>query len=414
MKRIVRFLMLSVFFLSGAWRIEAQNSAFTFQGKLADAGSPANGQYDLQINLYDALTGGTLLGTLTLDNVVVNQGIFGVRLDYGTDVFTSNAGRYLEIGVRPGVSTGGFTTISPRQELTASPYSIEAGHANRAQTADNLAGLPPTSYLRSDTNQFFSGAKLTVGAASILDVQGSLYGNGANLTNLNAASITGGVFDNNRLPSNIARRNEENIFTKFVQFNVPPFASGEFITNLGANNIATGTLDDTRLSSNIPKLNTGNTFTAVNNNFTGRISAGSLSVGTGLPITKILTASATLDFGSNRILQQVLSISVPGARVGDAVQLGIPANLLPQKSFPAIPADSTPASVATEPYIFQGYVSSADTVSVTFMYNLYMNGDGEPSLVRQPPNCLDIIGFYPYCINPPAGVFRVVVFSFAP
>lgn len=31
----------------------AQTTAFTYQGKLTDAGNPANGNYDLQLKLFD-------------------------------------------------------------------------------------------------------------------------------------------------------------------------------------------------------------------------------------------------------------------------------------------------------------------------------------------------------------------------
>ena len=37
----------------------AQTTAFTYQGKLTDAGNPANGNYDLQFKLFDTPTVGT-------------------------------------------------------------------------------------------------------------------------------------------------------------------------------------------------------------------------------------------------------------------------------------------------------------------------------------------------------------------
>jgi hypothetical protein len=36
----------------------AQSTAFTYQGKLTDAGNPANGTHDLQFRLFDTLIGG--------------------------------------------------------------------------------------------------------------------------------------------------------------------------------------------------------------------------------------------------------------------------------------------------------------------------------------------------------------------
>src|SRR5258708_22231931 len=40
-----------------------QTTTFTYQGRLTDGGTPANGPYDLQFNLYDALTNGSLQGS---------------------------------------------------------------------------------------------------------------------------------------------------------------------------------------------------------------------------------------------------------------------------------------------------------------------------------------------------------------
>src|SRR5580765_2445919 len=221
MKNIFTTFILVVFVSLSVLTADAQNSAFTFQGKLADAGVAANGPYDLQFTLFDKLIGGSVLGTVVKDDVIVTQGIFSVTLDYGTDVFTSGTTRYLEVSVRPGASTGSYTTITPRQQLTSSPYSIESTHAQQAATADQLAGLPPSSYLRSDTSQAFTGGDLTIGAASVLNVQGALLGDGSGLANLKADNISSGTVNDARLSANIPKLNAYNIFSGGAQFNSP-------------------------------------------------------------------------------------------------------------------------------------------------------------------------------------------------
>src|SRR5215470_6606450 len=92
-------LALALFVLFFAMSVKAQTSAFTYQGKLSDSGTAANGNYDFQFKLYDALSSGTQQGTtVTLNSVAVTNGIFAVNLDFGAAVF-SGAGRFLEISL---------------------------------------------------------------------------------------------------------------------------------------------------------------------------------------------------------------------------------------------------------------------------------------------------------------------------
>lgn len=97
-------------------------SGFTYQGRLKDGGNPANGSYDLQFTLYDALTGGNQVGTTqTLPTVSVSEGLFTVTLDFGASAFAGQA-RWLGIAVRH-AGGGSYTPLSPRQPLTAVPYA---------------------------------------------------------------------------------------------------------------------------------------------------------------------------------------------------------------------------------------------------------------------------------------------------
>ncbi len=102
---------------------DVAGTAFTYQGRLTDAGDPANGTYDFQFELYDTASDGIQVGVVTQDNIAVADGLFTVKLDFGAGVFTGNA-RYLEIGVRPGSSTGDYSTLLPRQALTPAPYAL--------------------------------------------------------------------------------------------------------------------------------------------------------------------------------------------------------------------------------------------------------------------------------------------------
>lgn len=139
------------------------SSSFTYQGRLTDGGSPANGLYDLQFKLFGDFTdfSSSSIANTQVDNVQVTNGIFTVQLNFTSDQLI--AAPFLEIAVRPGSSTGSYTTLTPRQSLTPTPYSLISAFASKSETssyadlsgnAENLGGLPASSYLSSNNNSF--------------------------------------------------------------------------------------------------------------------------------------------------------------------------------------------------------------------------------------------------------------------
>jgi len=113
-------------FLTSTNSAQAQGTAFTYQGRLTDAGAPANGAYDLRFIIYDNSAGGSQQGPiLTNSATALSNGLFTVTLDFG-NVFPG-AARWLEIGVRTN-GGGNFFTLTPRQALTPAPYAITAGN----------------------------------------------------------------------------------------------------------------------------------------------------------------------------------------------------------------------------------------------------------------------------------------------
>ena len=141
------FLMLMVV-LSGSAAL-GQSSGFTYQGRLADGGSPANGNYDLQFVLFDAADGNNQIGqTKIVSSVPVNAGIFTVTLDFGADAF-SGANRFLEISARLS-GAGTFTLLTPRQPITATPYAVRSSSAASADNAQQLAGVAASQYVKTD------------------------------------------------------------------------------------------------------------------------------------------------------------------------------------------------------------------------------------------------------------------------
>lgn len=117
-------------------------TAFTYQGRLAEGGSPANGLYDLRFTLFDSLAGGVPVGSpnvVTADATSISNGLFVVSLNFGPAF--SGQGRWLSIEVKTNRAASYFV-LAPRTELTATP---EALHALRAGSADTVAPGSVTS-----------------------------------------------------------------------------------------------------------------------------------------------------------------------------------------------------------------------------------------------------------------------------
>jgi hypothetical protein len=141
------FIILTIVLSAGA--IFGQTSGFTYQGRLTDGGTPANGNYDLKFVLFDAADGNNQIGQpQTISNVPVSGGVFTVTLDFGANGFTG-AGRFLEISMRAS-GAAVFTPLTPRQPITSTPYavrSLNAATADSATNADQLGHLPASTYV---------------------------------------------------------------------------------------------------------------------------------------------------------------------------------------------------------------------------------------------------------------------------
>ncbi len=141
--------------------VHAQTTAFAYQGRLTDTGTPQS-TYQMRFELYDALTGGNQVGaTMTNPSVAVTQGLFTVQLDFGAAAF-DGTNRFLEIAVKRNAGDP-FTILIPRQQLASSPYSIRAlgaGQADVALDSSKLGGLDASEYVTTTGagNTFVSNA----------------------------------------------------------------------------------------------------------------------------------------------------------------------------------------------------------------------------------------------------------------
>ncbi len=156
-----------------------QDSAFTYQGRLMTNGAPFSGSAEFQFTLWDSAANGTAMATNNPSSVIatVNDGLFTVTLDFGVNPFDSQP-RFLQADVR--TSIGPFMTLTPRQQLTSTPYAIRALYL----TTNGLAGTYGNTVTFNNVANSFSGSfsGAFTGAAS---------GNGSGLTNVNAVTLGG-------------------------------------------------------------------------------------------------------------------------------------------------------------------------------------------------------------------------------
>lgn len=114
--------------VGAAASLSSAQNLFTYQGSLNDDGAPADGTYDFRFTLWDDQTIGAPDNQLGFTNprsgVPVENGVFSVQLDMGTSDFSTAAGRYLQIEVRPSGGGGPYTTLNPRTPIDFAPRSI--------------------------------------------------------------------------------------------------------------------------------------------------------------------------------------------------------------------------------------------------------------------------------------------------
>ena len=115
-----RLFIVSMFVVLAAATTFAQGTGFNFQGRLNDGTNPANGRYDLEFRLYDAVAGGSQISSPVLKpNSILVNGVFSTTLDFGAAAFNNPNSIFIEIGIRPNGSTNAYTILGLRAAISA-------------------------------------------------------------------------------------------------------------------------------------------------------------------------------------------------------------------------------------------------------------------------------------------------------
>jgi hypothetical protein len=332
--RTVLCFLLSATLLCGAWPLRAQTfvgTAFTYQGELRQSNQPVTASVDMTFTLYDAATGGNVIGTpialttANADPVQVTNGIFTVTLDFGGASFMTmtDDARWLAISVNG-------NPLSPRTKIENAPYALTSQLAYSVPAGSiGSTQINPAQVQRRVATSCGSGSAISVinedGSVSCQSTGGTITGitpsSGSGLT---GGGTTGSVSlgtDLNVLQKRIGGTcpTGSSISTVNVDGTVACQAAGTgTVTSVTAGN---GLLGGTITGSGTIDVNTSVVALAAN---TWSVN-GNAGIGTGFLGT---TDNSTLLFKVNGATAGQLQPTTPGAPFYDApnVILGSSAN----------------------------------------------------------------------------------------
>jgi len=125
MKRMIACVCAAAALTVGTASAAPIDGTFNYQGRLTNSGSVVTGTADLTFSLWDAAAAGGQIGSdIVLLNVPVEGGLFNVDLDFGVSAFAGEM-RWIEIEARSPAGVGGYTLLTPRQQILGAPYAIQ-------------------------------------------------------------------------------------------------------------------------------------------------------------------------------------------------------------------------------------------------------------------------------------------------
>lgn len=170
--------------IAGGWQIafngprvdQPRPEVMTYQGRLENNGSPANGNYDIQYSLWTHPTstdaGDRVSDTPTASNIPVADGLFSIQLDGLTaDLFDREL--WLDLSVRQS-GGGAFSPLAGRQKLTASPFAITSANAFNASNVP-YTGITGNPIITDASDDLITTSRLAVGGAGVDLLNGNTH-----------------------------------------------------------------------------------------------------------------------------------------------------------------------------------------------------------------------------------------------
>jgi len=115
-------------------------TAFTYSGRLKYKNNPADGNFDLQLKLYDdPNNNNNLVATYSVSALPIVNGLFVVNVDFSSVSMFNGTAYWLELSARPSGNNGAYQSVLPRQPVNPTPYSFFTPLAATANTANAAA-----------------------------------------------------------------------------------------------------------------------------------------------------------------------------------------------------------------------------------------------------------------------------------
>ncbi len=279
--------------------VAAETGQVNYQARLLDSsGRSVNSTVNLTFKIYDAVTGGNLLWSETQPGIVVQNGLYSVILGSQTPIPASvfaQSGVYLELGIDG-------ETMSPRQQITASAYSLVA----RTVMGSNIYENQASGYLGVGTTN----------PAVKLDVNGTVQATGIKIpTGASANYVL--VSDANGAGTwqsiSVVITESDPIFTNWVRVAYAPATNGiwgaisaEAAARINADNALQGNIEasSNALTTAVNNLNAStNTLQVQVTSLQGATGALQGQVTSLQGATNALQAQATLLQGATNALQ---------------------------------------------------------------------------------------------------------------